>query len=83
MDELSDDDYWDDYWVPDLNGNPHYPYTAVNGVKCAFYPYHTNDTFVLMYDGIMYNVTDTLNGSRVYDLRSNFIGMFTNGMVIN
>lgn len=77
-----EDEYWDDdYWVPDQNGNPYYPY-IVNGINCAFWPYHTDNSFLWMYDNDLYTVYEQNNRSEVY--RNNeFIGLFQHGSLIN
>jgi len=77
----SDEDYWEDYWIPDNNGNPHYKYTTVDGIECAFWPYHNDTTFLLSYNSILYNVVDTDNQFEVH-LNNVIVGTFQNGEII-
>ena len=64
----------EDYWVPDQNGNPYYPY----GIHCAFWPYHSEIAFTWMYNGLMYTVYEQNNRSEVF--RNNlYVGLYHNG----
>jgi hypothetical protein len=80
MDDLSDDE-WDDYWTLDNNGNPHYPYITANGIRCAFWPYHNDTTFLLSYNTVMYNVVETDTRYEVH-LNNVVVGTYEYGEII-
>jgi hypothetical protein len=82
MDDLSDDDSWDDYWTLDKNGNPHYTYKTVDGIDCAFWPYHNDTTFLLSYNNVMYNVVETDTQFEVHNLSNVLVGIFQYGEIV-
>ena len=66
-----EDEYLDEGWTLDMNGNPHYIY-YINNVECIMW-YYVDLFFSWKYGNIFYRVNDNYE---VFNLDNHYVGIF-------